>query len=308
MNDIAMPQTPSSLALWIRAVRPFSFTASAMPVVVGAALALAGGGEIAWPLLPLVLVGAVGLQAATNLLSDVADFDRGVDRPGTHGGSGVLVEGLMTVRQVFWGGMAALTLGSLIGLALVYLCGLEVLWFGLAGVAGAFFYGSKRLGYKYLALGDAAVFILMGPLIVCGAHFVLTGRLAWLPLMVSLPVGCLVTAILHANNTRDIRDDLAARSRTLANLLGLTGAKVEYVLLVAGAYGVVVGLVVAGAVPVWCLLTALSLPLAIKNVRKIIRAQADNSASIATLDVETAQLHLTFCVLLAAGLAIGALT
>ena len=308
MNDTVSAQRPSPLALWIRAIRPFAFTASVMPVAVGAALAMGGEAEVAWALLPLVVLGAVLLHTGTNLISDAADFERGVDRPGTHGGSGVLLAKLLTAGQVFWGGMVALALGSAVGLVLVWLCGVEVLWFGLAGVVGGFFYGGKKVGYKYVALGDVMVFTLMGPLIVCGTYYVLTGRLGWLPLGVSLPVGCLVTAILHANNTRDIRDDLAAHVRTLANLLGLGGAKAEYLLLVIGAYGVVIGLAAAGAIPLWCLLTILSAPLAAKSIRKIVRARPDDSAPIATLDVETAQLHLTFCVLLTAGLVIGALT
>ncbi|MHC4563921.1 MAG: 1,4-dihydroxy-2-naphthoate octaprenyltransferase [Planctomycetota bacterium] len=307
MSEAPAVARPSTVTIWIRAIRPFAFTASVMPVVVGAMLALGSPGA-AWGLLPLIAIGAVLFHTGTNLVSDAADYDRGVDRPGTHGGSGVLVEGILTSRQVFLGGLLAFAVGSAIGLILVYVRGPGVLWLGLAGLIGGFFYGGKKFGYKYIALGDAMVFALMGPLIVIGTYFVLTGRFEWVSLYVSLPVGCLVTAILHANNTRDIADDRQGGARTMANVFGLTAAKVEYSLLVGGAYVIVVALVIAGIAGPWCLLALLSAPLAGRNIVRIIQAKPERSERIASLDVETATLHLLFCVLLSAGLLVSALT
>ena len=296
------------LKVWIRAIRAFAFTASVMPVVIGAMMALGSGEEIAWYLLPLIAVATVLFHTGTNLISDVADFRRGVDRPGAHGGSGVLLEGLLTSKQLFLAGLAAFAAGSGIGLVIVYVRGWEILWFGLAGLAGGFFYGGGKFGYKYIALGDPMVFVLMGPLIVVGTTFALTGRFEWVTVLVSLPVGCLVTAILHANNTRDIADDRQAGARTVANTIGLTAAKVEYVGLVGGAYAVVIGLVVAGLVGLWGLLVLLSLPIALGNVSKVLRAKPGDSGPIVDADVRTAQLHLLFCLLLSVGLLISALT
>ncbi len=306
MNDVSPPA--GGLRVWIRAIRAFAFTASVMPVVIGAMLALGSDGEVTWYLLPLIAVATVLFHTGTNLISDVADFRRGVDRPGAHGGSGVLLEGLLTSRQLFLAGLAAFTVGSGIGLAIVYVRGWEILLFGLAGLVGGFFYGGHKFGYKYVALGDPMVFVLMGPLIVVGTAFTLTGRFEWTFLLVSLPVGCLVTAILHANNTRDIVDDRQAGARTVANTIGLTAAKVEYVGLVGGAYAIVVGLVIAGSVGVWALLVLLSSPIAIGNILRILRARPGDSSPIVDADVRSAQLHLLFGLLLTAGLLISALT
>ncbi len=305
-----LPPTPvSGVKLWLRAIRPFAFTASVMPVVIGAMLALGSDGEVLWYLLPLIAVATVLFHTGTNLVSDVADYRRGVDRPGAHGGSGVLLEGLLTGKQLFLAGLVAFAIGSGIGLVIVYVRGLEILWFGLAGLVGGFFYGGgKKFGYKYVALGDPMVFMLMGPLIVVGTTFTLTGRFELVSLLVSLPVGCLVTAILHANNTRDIADDRQAGARTVANTIGLKAAKIEYVGLVGGAYAIVVGLVVAGLVGLWGLLVLVSLPVAVGNIARILRAKPGDSAPIVDVDVRSAQLHLLFCLLLSVGLLISALT
>jgi len=306
VNAQAPPSGPSRLRTWARALRMFSFTASIIPVVVAAALAVSHEGPVRWELLPLVLLGSVLFHAGTNLVSDAADYDRGVDRPGTLGGSGVLVEGLLSSRRVFQAGLVMFALGAGVGLVLVWARGWTVLWLGLAGLAGGFFYGGRPLGYKYHALGDLMVFFMMGPLIVVGAYFVLTGELSLRAAGVSVPVGCLVAAILSSNNLRDILPDTRAGIRTVAILLGLRGAKVEYVLLVGGAYAVVAALVAAGALSPWCLLVALSLPPAAKNIALIVRARAESARAIAGIDVRTAQLHLLFGVLLSVGLGLSA--
>ncbi|MHC4717666.1 MAG: 1,4-dihydroxy-2-naphthoate octaprenyltransferase [Planctomycetota bacterium] len=306
MTERAVQMPRARWTVWLRAVRAFSFTASLMPVLVGAMLALSAG-QVRWELVPLVAVASVLFHAGTNLVSDAGDFARGVDREGTHGGSGVLTGGLLKTRSVFLGGVALLALGSGLGLVMVWIRGWVILWIGLVGLAGGFFYGGKRFGYKYVALGDVFVFALMGPLMVIGSYYVLTGGFEMRVLYASLPVGCLVAAILHANNLRDIADDRRAGVRTLANLLGLTGAKVEYFLLIGAAYAGVIVMAAAGVIGPWCLLVLLSLPPAIRNMVAIGRARPEQAGKIATIDVRTAQVHLLFGVLLSAGLGVSAL-
>ena len=302
------PRPAGGVRLWLRAIRPFAFTASVMPVVIGAMLALGSGEDVLWGLLPLVTVATVLFHTGTNLISDVADYRRGVDRAGAHGGGGVLLEGLLTSKQLFLGGLAAFAFGSAIGLIIVYVRGIEILWFGLAGLVGGFFYGGGKFGYKYIALGDPMVFVLMGPLIVVGTAFSLTGHFDIVPVLVSLPVGCLVTAILHANNTRDIANDRQAGARTVANTIGLKAAKIEYVSLVGGAYAIVIGLVAASLISLWGLLVVLSLPIALGNILRILRAKPGDSSPMVDADLRSAQLHLLFCLLLSVGLLISALT
>ena len=224
------------LAVWGRAVRPFSFTASVTPVLLGGALAFERNVTGNWVALPLFLLCAVIFHAATNLISDHADFVKGVDKDYTYGSSGVLVEGLLTPQQVRTGAHLLFAAGFVLGLTLVALRGLPILILGLIGIAGGYTYTGRPVGYKYLALGDALVFILMGVLLVVGSDYALSGDLSFRTLMVSLPVSALVTAILHANNLRDIRHDAEAGVRTLAGILGESNAKGLYVVLIAFSY------------------------------------------------------------------------
>ena len=248
------------------------------------------------------------MQAGTNLVSDYFDFVKGVDKDYTYGSSGVLTAGLLTPGQVLVGGLAAFAVACAIGLLFVVLRGWPILALGLVGLLGGIFYTARPVGYKYIALGDALVFALMGPLMVIGSYFVLTDSYSHAVLIASLPVGCLVAAILHANNMRDIQHDRDARVRTVANLLGHSGARLEYYALVGGAYLAVIGMIAGGLVSLWGLLVFVTAPLAIKNLRQVIPQPAAPAAeAIATLDVQTAQLHLAFGLVFAAAILFGAL-
>ena len=126
-------------------------------------------------------------------------------------------------------------------------------------------------------------------------------------LYISFPIGCLVTAILHSNNLRDIVNDREAHVRTVANLLGLKAARIEYFVLLISAYAAVIAMVTCRVVSPWCLVVLLSLPVALKNLKMIGGARLDNTDQFAMIDVMTAQLHLMFGVLLSVGLLLTAL-
>lgn len=294
------------VGLYVQAVRAFAFPASVVPVTAGAALALHYEGDVRWALFPLALLGGVLMHAGTNLVSEYYDLRAGVDRPETYGSSRVLVEGLLPPRNVLIAGLVAFAAAGAIGGVLVWLRGLPILWLGLVGLAGGFFYTGRPIGYKYRALGDPLVFVLMGPLMVIGSYYVVTGAFGWTAVIVSLPIGCLVTAILCGNNLRDIRHDRQAKIRTLEGLLGLRGAKALYCGLVVGAHAIVVGMVAGGLVSAWALLVFAAAWPAIRNVRQVLRADLDRVGEIATIDVRTAQHHLMFGVLLCVGLGLAA--
>jgi len=295
------------LSIWLRVIRPFSFTASVTPVLVGAVLALSYPDEVYWFLLPMVIICSLLFHAGTNLVSEYYDFEKGVDRTHTYGSSKVLVQELLPAREVLIGGIILFGTGFALGMTMVYFRGAPVFWLGVVGLLGGFCYTGKPVGYKYLALGDILVFTLMGPLMVVGSYYVMTGSYSPEVLFVSLPIGFLVAAILHANNLRDIVHDREANVRTVANLLGLKAARIEYFLLVGGAYLSVVVMVLAGTVGAWALLVFLSVPAAIKNMRSIRHARPDNVSAIAMIDVQTAQHHFLFGILLVAGIAISAM-
>ncbi len=295
----------SQRKVWIQAVRTFSFTASAVPVLFGAALAAWQGPKEPAPLwwtLPVILVASILFQAATNLVSDAYDFKKGVDRPGTQGSSGVLVAGLLKQEQVHKGGILLFAIGSALGLGLVALRGWPLAALGVIGLLGGYLYTGGPKGYKYVALGDPLVGLLMGPLMVLGSYFVLTGEMPIGKIFIqSIPVALLVIAILHGNNMRDINDDAQSGFRTLAGLLGFGGAQKYYLVLIVGSYLSVIAMALVGLLPSAALIVAVSLIPALQALKAALSSTAPSDPRVRMLDVQSAQLHLAFGVLLTLG-------
>ena len=304
-QELTLSIPPHSMRAWVCVFRPFSYTASVIPVLLGAVLAFYLGLSIRWGLFPLVAVASVLLQAGTNLVNEYFDYQKGVDRPETYGSSRVLVEQLLNPMHVLAAGLICFVLTAGIGLLFVALCGWPIFVIGGVGMMGGFFYTAGPAALKYWGLGDVLVFCLMGPLMVIGSFFVLTGGFDWQAVWVSLPVGFLVTGILSGNNLRDIADDREAKIHTAATLLGHRWARWEYAGLIAGAYAAVLIMAGFGALSWWSLLTLLTGPIAVKNIRTAMHSRVDERRAIVMLDVETAKLHLLFGLVLIGSLLLG---
>lgn len=289
-----MIRIENRLAVWFEAIRPFSLTASVTPVLIGAAQASRSGQVVAWGLFPVFLLCAFLFHAATNLISDHVDYKKSVDRIYTYGSSGVLVQRKLRPEEVKTAAYALYAIGFLLGLFIVAERGWGLLLLGLAGMAGGYFYTVSPVGYKYRAFGDLGVFLFMGVLLVAGVFWALTGVISFSSFLVSLPISLLVTAILYANNVRDIKHDQEAGVLTLAGRLGFIRAKKLYYFFILAAYAVTVCLVFGRVVPLGTLAVFLTLPKAWQNISRMRSAQEGRPDMIATLDAQTAQLHLMF--------------
>lgn len=305
----ASVSTPSvrGPALWLRAARPFSFTASAIPVLVGGSAGWAAGYEIAWPLLGPVLVAAIAVHAGTNLFNDCHDFRRGVDRPGTLGGSGLLVSGQLSPGRTQAAALVCFAIAAALGAWFIALRGWPVALLGAVGLLGGYAYTGRPIGYKYRALGDLMVFLLMGPLMVVGADLVLSGSFHWPMVWIGIPVGLLVMSILHGNNLRDLGDDRQSGFVTIAMLLGPRRSRLWYAGMVALAFVAIAALMAVQILPLWSAAVVLAAPAAVKNIRRVLRQGADPSDALADIDVQSAQTHALFGVLLCLSLVVGAL-
>jgi 1,4-dihydroxy-2-naphthoate octaprenyltransferase len=290
-----------TIRTWLIASRPVSLTASVVPVLVGTAVA---AGEAFRPaLFALALAGSVAMQVGTNLINDYFDHLKGSDTAESLGPSGVIQRGLLSPRAVLAGGVTAFAIAAAIGLVITAVVGWPVLALGVASVLAGYFYTASPLSFAYRGLGEAVVFVFMGPVIVVGAWYVQTESWAWAPFLASLPVGMLVAAILHANNVRDIDSDRRNHKWTLAALAGRPLADYEYALLVAGAYVVTVAIVAGGAPPA-ALLPLLTLPLAARLIADEFTARSPRRLNLVL--ARTAGLHLLFGLLLASGFALDA--
>lgn len=290
-----------SLKDWVLATRPWSFPASAMPVLVTLVWLWSTGHPVHWLFGLWALVNIVFVHAAGNVWSDIADYRSGVDAADTFGVR-TLVDGQFTPQEFRRLSLTLNTIAVIMGLALVALTGLTLLVIGMAGIALSLLY--PRL--KYAALGDLVIALCYAFLPMIGTSFIASGVIHWDVLWLAVPVGSITVAILHVNNTRDIETDQRARIHTLAMLTGRPFAAGLYVFEVLLPYAWLIGLVLARLAP-WTALTAiLSLPIAVANARAMLSYRQDGIAAIARLDERTAQLQLLFSVLLMAGLALAA--
>lgn len=262
---------------WLQAVRPRVFTATYVPMGLAGIAAYGDGVFAALPFL-LALLGTLLLQSAANLINEYADFRRGADAL-KQAGQGMTIKRQILSPQTVLAGAILTTLGGcLIGLLLLAQSG-PLLWLiGIGGVLVAVTYTAGPFPLAYNGLGEIAVAIFMGPAIVVGAYYVMAPDVSeariWQLCLVSLPVACMVTAILHANNIRDMDADRAVDKRTLAVLFGIRFARFEYLFLVLGAYISQAALVAGGMLPPATLLTLITLPQALRLIH-IINTSGD---------------------------------
>jgi 1,4-dihydroxy-2-naphthoate octaprenyltransferase len=294
---------PGALAVWIQAIRAPSLSAAAIPVMLGVAVA-AREGSFSLGRMILALVGAMAIQAGTNLVNDYYDFRSGADSEQSLGPSMVIQRGLLSAEQVWRGGIVAFAIGAVIGLALVYLCGWPILAIGIPSVAAGYFYTASPVSLAYVALGELTVFIFMGPAIVMGAYFVMALHFSRAALWASIPIGFLVAGILHANNIRDIESDTRHGKRTFATTLGRAGANYELIALDAAAYLATVVAVVSHAIPWIALVAFITIPRALDQIRIMTRENEPKKLNLGLF--RSIQLHMEFGLLMIAAFVVAA--
>jgi len=292
---------------WLIAGRPWALPASAMPVLFGTSLAVViGGARLDVLCFLMALLAMMALHTAANMLSDVFDFQRGLDRDVTPV-SGAIVRGLLSAKQVVAGSIILFVFGSVLGIILVLRAGILILWIGAAGVG----VGASYSFLKSRALGDLAVFLDFGILGSLGAWVVQTRTFSWLPVVWAVPMAMLVIGILHANNWRDIVKDRGRKVFTMACLLGDRGSLVYYGLLLFGSMILVILYIfvprVAAfglpALPLTFLIVLAALPRALRLWKRALNRHAPkHPMDFALLDGATAAYNLLFGLLITAAL------
>jgi 1,4-dihydroxy-2-naphthoate octaprenyltransferase len=288
---------------WTEIMRPFSFTASTIPVLAGAAVALTEG-KANLPLFIIALAASVLLHVGTNIINEIYDVRNGIDSITSPRASQALLKGRVSEREAFGIAYGAFVLAALFGTFLIAARGWQVALLGVLGLALGWGYTAPPLQYKYKAIGIPFVFTLMGPLMTLGSYYVITGGFSWTPFIVSLPIGFLVSAILHGNEWRDIADDARYGIGTFSALIGRKWAHLTFIGLVTAAYITVVIGVLAHVLPMASLLSLLSLPFFVRSIRSAEMGINGLQRAIAKIDLETAQLHAAFGVLYVLGLAL----
>lgn len=278
---------------WIIAVRPWSFPASAMPIIVTLTYLFWKGAEINWLFGLWALVNMILFHIAGNVWSDYNDFRKGVDREDTFGAK-TLTTGMFQPHEIRNLAIGVLIVAVAGGLGLVALTGLPLLWIGIAGAALTVLYPVL----KYNALGDLDILMTFAFLPTLGTAYVTTGAIDWSVLWIALPVGLITDGILHSNNTRDMIPDKRAEIKTMAMGLGKKASARLYSFEVIFPFAWIAVCSIMGLMPIYTVFVFLTLPVALGCSRTMIKAVNSDSDIIADLDVRTANLQLMFSVIL----------
>lgn len=283
---------------WVLAARPATLWAGAAPVLVAASPATSDD-VFDWTRFLVTMLAALAIQIGVNFANDVADAATGADNEDRIGPQRAVAAGLLAARQMWWGVAVAFGVATLCGVYLIAAAGPVIALIGVASILAALGYTAGPKPYGYRGLGELFVFLFFGLVATAGARYVFdrTAPLdAWLA---GVAMGLLATAILVANNVRDIETDAAAGKETLVVRVGRAGGVAIFAAALAGAFVVIVLAVASGWLPIAALVTLLAAPLAVPLVR-VIRRETEGPPLIAVLK-GTARLQLLVALLLSGG-------
>ncbi len=291
----------SSAQAWRSAARVHTLPAAVTPVLVGAGLAVHDD-VFRWDALVWALLGAVAIQVAANFANDASDAHRGADTEDRIGPQRMVASGVISSRQMWTATAVAVIVAMVAGIALTLIAGPLILLIGGVSIIAMLGYVGGPVPYGYRGFGEVFVFLFFGLVATVGSRFVhdQTAPLsAWL---LAIPIGMLASAILVANNYRDIETDRSTGKRTLAVILGRQRTRYLFAGLVYGAFPLIAVFGTFGWTPLPTLFAALWVPFATGPVN-IVMKKTDGPALIRALKL-TARLHLLTGLSLAAGAAL----
>lgn len=232
---------------WLIATRAAVFIMTAVSAVIGGLLAYRDGAFSPSLFFPCIL-GLVFAHATNNLINDLTDHKRGIDKDNYYRsqyGPQPLEHGLLTPRQL-WVYIAVSGLIALLaGIFLVYATGWVTLSLLLAGSFFVLFY---TWPLKYIGLGEPAVFLVWGPLMVGGTYYVVTqGRWDWSIIFISLAYAAGPTTVLFGKHTDKLPEDKRKKVRTLPVIIGERAARYTTIFLWLAQYTLIGGLILTGA-------------------------------------------------------------
>jgi len=219
----------------------------------------------------LAVIGITLAHASNNLINDYFDLAVGLDSSEDYARAQYaphpVLSGLSSKREM----IAAILLINLIDAAImIYLAAVVSPWviaFAVAGLFISVFYTVPPVRLKRIGLGEPSVLLIWGPLMTGGTFYAATGSLPLWAVIATIPYALIVTAVLMGKHTDKIEQDRAKDIHTLPVILGEKVALRVTQALITLFYPVVIGLVLAGDMGVWALLTVLSIPMYLETMK-----------------------------------------
>jgi 1,4-dihydroxy-2-naphthoate octaprenyltransferase len=242
-------------------------------VIAGLLAAIAGHGLFNGWRFALVIIGLVFAHATNNLVNDLTDFRKGVDKDNyfrTQYGPQPLENELMTTKQ-FYGYMGVTgAIAVAAGLLLFFTQAVSTSgspWITLAlMVAGAVFVLFYTWPLKYIALGELTVFLVWGPLMIGGGFYAITGIWSWGAVAAGIPYALATVTVIFGKHIDKRIEDKAKHIYTLPVLLGETVSRYIVLGLMALQYILPVVLIfVAPRYFSWIILLVFATPFLLKK-------------------------------------------
>ncbi|MGQ4617756.1 1,4-dihydroxy-2-naphthoate polyprenyltransferase [Nocardia sp. R7R-8] len=249
----------ATAAQWIEGARPRTLPNAIAPVLAGTGAAAAVDGAVWWKAI-LALVVSLALIVGVNYANDYSDGIRGTDDVRV-GPLRLVGQKLASPTAVRTAAIGSLVVGAVFGLVLVFTSAWWLLLVGAACLVGAWYYTGGSKPYGYSGFGEVAVFVFFGLIAVLGTQFVQAGRIDWVGAVLAIAVGAFSSAVLVANNLRDIPTDSGSGKVTLAVKLGDPRTRTLHLALLTVPFLATLALV---ARTPWALAGLLVIPLAVR--------------------------------------------
>ena len=284
----------TSVQNWIAGARPKTLGAALAPVLIGTSIAINQGSFM--PVnAGLALVVSLFLQIAVNYANDYSDGIKGVDANRV-GPIRLVGSGLAPAARVKMAAIYCVLIASVSGLVLSLRTELWLVLVGLIAILASWAYTGGKNPYGYRGFGEVSVFLFFGFVATVGTGFVQTGKISWVLLFASIPVGLLAMALLVVNNLRDIETDEKANKLTLAVKIGDRKTRLLFIWIIS--LSISASLLLAIAAPLVSL-SGLTILIAMQPMRDVA-AGARKRDLIPTLQ-QTNKLMIIQAVLISIG-------
>src|SRR5690625_4832425 len=253
--------------VWWRLLRPYTLTASFVPVFAGTMLAFVEGSIHIWLFLAMMLASIL-IQAATNMFNEYYDFVRGLDTENSVGIGGTIVRDGIQPKTVLNLALGFFGISILLG---VYICMESSWWIAVIGLICMLFgylYTGGPFPIAYTPFGEISSGFFMGPVIIGISYFIQTTVITWDVILVSIPVAIFIGAIMLSNNIRDLDGDKKSGRKTIAILLGRKNAIVFLAAMFSTAFIMTAIYIITGILPVWSMIAFIAIFKAVDVIKK----------------------------------------
>lgn len=256
---------------WLIITRAAVFSMTATSGLIGGLLAAAVAAHPDWLNFGLALAGLILAHAANNMTNDFFDLEQGID-------TDEYARALYAPHPVLGGLLSkgglgrAILLFDLIDAAILLILFLRTDWpvlvFAGLGLFISVFYVAPPLRLKHHGLGEPAVFVVWGPLMIGGTYYVTAGHVppagVWLA---CVPYALVVTTVLIGKHIDKRKADLAKGIHTVPVILGGKASLWLNMALMVAFYVTIAALVLTGSLGVWALLVVLAIPRLVRALR-----------------------------------------